>query len=84
MIILLMDKYNNAYLIHYASWKSRRVIRSVLAAENYAFVACEDFCQILAHDLGKIVGRKFPILLMTDSKSVFDTITKLSSASVKG
>ncbi len=78
-----MDRHENACLVHYAPWKSRRVIRSVLAAEPYPFVAREDFCQILSHDLEKIVGTKFPIFLMTDSKSIFDTLTKLSSVSEK-
>ena len=38
MIILLVDKYHNASILHYASRKSRRVVRSILAAELYAFV----------------------------------------------
>ncbi len=84
MMILLMAKHDNACLIHYASWKSRRIIRPVLAVELYAFVACEGFCQILAHDLEKIKGRKFSIFLMIDSKSILDTITKHSSAYEKG
>ena len=83
MIILLVDKYHNACLLHYASWKSRRVVRSILAAELYAFVSYNDCCQIIAHDLFRIVGKRFPVHLMTDSKSIFDTVTKLSSVSEK-
>ena len=83
IMIFLIDKHCNASLIHYASWKSRRIVRSVLAAELFAFVSCNDFCQILAHDMHLITGKRFPVHLITDSKSIFDTITKLSSVSEK-
>eukprot|EP00171_Calliarthron_tuberculosum_P023237 IDg23237t1 len=83
MIILLADDNGKASVIHYASWKCRRVTRSVLAAEIYALSACFDFCFTFAHDLANILGKKIPIFLFTDSKSIFDTITKLSSVSEK-
>ena len=46
-------------------------------------MSSHDYCQVLAHDLESITGRKFPVHLMTDSKSIFDTITKLSGVSEK-
>ncbi len=52
-------------------------------AEVYALSACHDFCQILSHDLLRITGKKFEIYLMTDAKSMFDTITKRSTVSEK-
>ncbi len=82
-VVVLIDKFGNAALIHYVSCKSRRFVRSILAAEVYALASCRDFCQILAHDLFQIIGRKFPVFLSTDSKSTFDTITKLSGVSEK-
>ena len=33
MVVLLVDKQHKACVINYASWKSRRVTTSVLAAE---------------------------------------------------
>eukprot|EP00171_Calliarthron_tuberculosum_P000757 IDg757t1 len=36
MIIVLADDKGKASIIHYASWKCRRVTRSVLAAESYS------------------------------------------------
>ncbi len=83
IVVMLVDKFEIAALIHYASWKTRRVVTSVLAAELFAFVASHDFCEIMSHDLNLISGIKFPIHLMTDSKSKFDTITKLSGVSEK-
>ena len=32
MVALLVEKHNKACVVHYASWKCRRVTRSVLAA----------------------------------------------------
>ena len=83
MITFLMDKFDNAYIFHNASRKSNRVMRSVLAAEFFAFVACNDFSQILLYDLCQITRQKYPVFLMTDSKSIFDTITKLSCVGEK-
>ncbi len=83
MVVVLLDKFENAAIMHYSSWKSRRVVRSILAAEVYALSACHDFCQILSHDLSRITGKKFEIYLRTDAKSIFDTITKLSTVSEK-
>ncbi len=82
-VIVLTDNDNNAIIIHYVSWKSRRVVRSPLAAEVYALSACHDYCMALAHHISTMIGKKIPVYLMTDSKSIFDTITKLSNVSEK-
>ena len=37
-IFMLCDKQDNACILHYASYKSRRIARSVLGADTYAFV----------------------------------------------
>ena len=57
--------------------------RSVLAAEIYAFEACLDYCITLRHDLHSIVSQRLKIQLFKDSKSLFDTITKLTTLSEK-
>ena len=83
MMIVLIDKYCNAAVVHYTTWKSRRVVQSILAAEVYALAACNDYCQMIRHDLQLITGKRFPLTILIDSKSIFDTITKLSSLSEK-
>ncbi len=83
MIIFLMGAQNYAVIIHYSSWKSRKVVRSPLGAEVYALSACHDYCIALSHDLVIMLEMTLPIYLMTDSKSIFDTITKLSNVSEK-
>ncbi len=42
MVVVLSGSHANACPIHYASWKSRRVTRSVLATEVCALSACFD------------------------------------------
>lgn len=40
---VLSDEHNNVCVHHYASYKSCKVARSVLGAENYAFADAYDF-----------------------------------------
>lgn len=83
MITLLQGESHRACIIHYVSWKCRRVTRLILAAEVHAFTACLDWCVTFGHDLSKIVEKDIPISLLTDSKSLSDAITKLSTVSEK-
>ena len=83
MMILLCDDLGNAAIIHYASWKCKRVTISILAAGVYALIACFDYCFTLAHDFASILSQTVPIEILTDSKSIFDRITKLASVSEK-
>lgn len=83
IVVTLCDKHDNASILHYASWKSRRVANSVLAAEVHALTSCYDYSYTIAHDLSNILSQKIPIEIFTDSKSIFDTITKLKSITEK-
>lgn len=82
-IILLKDMFNKAAIVHYGSWKCHRVTRSVIGAEIYALSHGIDYTLALANDLRIILGRKVKTLIFTDSKCIFDTITKLSTISEK-
>ncbi len=77
-IVLLCDKHDNVCVLHYASYKSRRVARSVLGAETYAFADAYDFAYCAKRDLEDILDRTVPLEIYTDSKSLFDVITKCS------
>ncbi len=83
MAIVLKDRDNNAALIHYGSWKCRRVTRSVFTAEVHVFTDCMDYVLGLQHDLSSILGKKVLTVVYKDSKCLFDIITKLSSVSEK-
>ena len=59
MVVVLLDKLENAAIMCYSSWKSRKVIRSVLAAEVYALSACNDSCQIYHTTCQELPERNF-------------------------
>jgi hypothetical protein len=74
-IILLMDRSARCCVLQFSSHKSRRVTRSSMAAEALAFADAFDHAFILKHDLQRILGREVPLLMLTDSKFLFDVIT---------
>lgn len=71
------------HLLQYKSNKSRRVVRSPLAAEVHALAEAADTAIMTQHDLRYLLGRKLRIRLLTDSKSLFDVLSKGSSMSEK-
>ncbi len=75
-IELLKYKYENAYIIHYVSWKCKRVTRSVLGAEVYAFSHCLDFVLVLVLDLSSILSRKVSTVVFKDSRCLFTAAKK--------
>ncbi|MEM6805930.1 MAG: hypothetical protein AAF696_31325 [Bacteroidota bacterium] len=79
-IVLLCDKNDNCKILHYTSYKSRRVVRSVLGAEVYAMADAFDYSYKLKHDLETILDKHIPLRIITYSKSLFDIITRNSSS----
>ena len=75
-IILLTDKNKAAIPISFKSYKSRRVTRSVLSAEVIAFADLFDEAYALRSQLEQTLNIAVPMHLMTDSKSLFDIISK--------
>lgn len=80
-IVLICDKHDRCNIIHYSSHKSRRIVRSVLGGEIYAFADALDFAYTTKHDLEAMLDRQIPLQMLTDSKSLFDVITKSSNTS---
>lgn len=78
-IVLLCDASGRANIIHYCSYKSKRVVRSVMGGECYAFADAFDFAFSLRHDMQKIMSKRIPLQLYTDSDSLFKVISKNSS-----
>jgi Reverse transcriptase (RNA-dependent DNA polymerase) len=78
-VIFLSDASRKCNVFNYRSYKSRRVTRSVLGGEILAFADAFDCAYTLRKDIEKMLGRKVPLSLLTDSKSLFDIITKSSS-----
>lgn len=75
-IVLLMDRSGTCCVLQFSSHKSRRITRSSMAGETIALAEGFDHAFIIKHDLQRILGRKVPLLLVTDSKLLFDVITR--------
>ncbi len=74
--MFITDGEGNAAPIYFKSYKARRVTRSVMAVEVIAFSDAFDVGYTLATELSGLLGRKVPLILLTDSKSLFDVISK--------
>jgi hypothetical protein len=68
----------NANVVQYASQKSRRLPRSVMAAELHGLVLRFNAAYVVGGMVAEILGRIFPIDVYLDSKAVFDTVTRLT------
>ena len=75
-IILLTDNTAAAIPISFKSYKSRRITRSVLSAEVIVFADLFDEAYALRSQLEQATTRAVPLHPMTDSKSLFDIISK--------
>ena len=82
-IVLLIDDSSAAIPISFKSYKSRRVARSVLSAEVIAFADLFDDAFALRSQVEQALQRAVPMHLLTDSKSLFDIISKGSRTSEK-
>lgn len=79
---MLRDKlYGSVNIIHYSSWKSRRVCKSVLRAELLAFIYGHEVGYANTHTLQEMFGRKIDFTLRTDSRSLYVLCISLASIS---
>ena len=76
--ILLCDKNNNCNIIQFSSHKSRRIVRSILDGEIYPFADAFDTAYTIKRDLEEMLERRVSLQMLTDSKTLFDIITKCS------
>ena len=82
-IILLIDGSGKAVPISFKSYKSRRVTCSVLSAEVIACADKFDDAYALPSQIEQTLRRGVPMQLLSDSKSLFDIISKSSKTSEK-
>jgi hypothetical protein len=82
-VIVIADKDNNANIIHWSSIKCKRVTRSVLASELYAMAHGFDHGAVLKSTTEKILQIDLPLVLCTDSKSLYECLVKLGTTQEK-
>jgi hypothetical protein len=82
-VIYLVNDRLKANIIHWFFTKCKRMIRSVLAAKLYAMTNAFDADSVIK----SIIQRKFNIflsmILLTDSRSLYDSLVKLEITSEK-
>jgi hypothetical protein len=81
VICLIDDVHIN--LIHWSSIKCKRIIRSVLAIELYAMINDFDVEAIIKLIIERMLHISLSLILLTDSKSLFDSLIKLETTSEK-
>jgi hypothetical protein len=77
VICLIDDVHIN--LIHWSSIKCKRVIRSVLAAKLYAMINDFDVEAMIKSIIERMLHIFLSLILLTDSKSLFDCLIKLDT-----
>jgi len=82
-IVSLCDSEDRCHVLTYRSKKARRIVRSIMAGEVYAFADAFDAAYILKHDLERAYGQPLPLVMLTDSKQIFDVITRASHTTEK-
>eukprot|EP00737_Agarophyton_chilense_P004282 gb/GEZJ01005307.1/.p2 GENE.gb/GEZJ01005307.1/~~gb/GEZJ01005307.1/.p2 ORF type:complete len:145 (+),score=18.34 gb/GEZJ01005307.1/:960-1394(+) len=78
-----MDDTGLHNIIHYSSYKSRRLVRSTMGAELYAFCDAFDNAYLLKRELQSMLNENVPLNMLTDSDSVFKSIMKGTKSTEK-
>ena len=82
-ICFMGEETERAIPIVFNSYKSRGVTRSPMAGEVIAFSDMFDVAGTMSEEVGFFVNRRTPVQLFTDSKILFDVISKGSGSSEK-
>lgn len=82
-IIVLTDSSQYGNTLSFSSYKSKRIVRSVLGAETYSFADCFDSAYTLKDELYRVFRKTVTIAMLTDSGCLFDVVVKSTRTSEK-
>lgn len=74
--ILLCDESNRCHVLDFSRKKSKRIVRSIMAAEVYAFMDVFDVMTVIVSDYVMLLHKQIPVIMFTDSKKLFDNINR--------
>lgn len=78
-VVLLADDSGRASHVCFSSYKSQRVVRSVLGGELYALADAADLAFVLKRDLEAALAMEVPVVVLTDSFSLFNVLIRTST-----
>ncbi|KAI0994288.1 hypothetical protein K3495_g13894 [Podosphaera aphanis] len=78
-----MTDGKKANIIHYSSVECKRVTRSVLASELYVLVLGFDAGAVIKSTIQQILQKEVPLVLCTDSRSLYEYLVKLGATTEK-
>jgi len=82
-VLVLADATNKANIIHWSSTKCKRVTRSVLASELYGMAHGFDIGAAIKSTVDRILDINLPLVMCTDSKSLYDCLVRLGTTQEK-
>lgn len=75
-LILLTYHTVHCHFLDYISKNSKRVVGSIMGCELYAFVDSFDKSYMFKGYMERILNCKLPLHMLTNSKQLFDAMTK--------
>jgi hypothetical protein len=73
-LILLADTTGLCCVLSFRSFKSKQIARSSMAAETMSFADTFDASYAIKNDLESMLGQRIPLLILTDSRPLFDVL----------
>jgi hypothetical protein len=82
-VLVLADANRRANILHWSSTKCKRVTRSVLASELYGMAHGFDISASAKSTIDRALEIDLPLVLCTDSKSLYECLVKLGTTQEK-
>ena len=82
-IVIQCDAADHCHVLTYSRKKARRIVRSIMAGEVYAFADAFNAAYMLKHDLERVENKPLPLVMLTDSKQRFGVITRATYTTEK-
>ena len=76
-LLVAANANNDANILHWVSVKCKRITRSVLASELLGIVHGFDIAYLVKTTLDLILNKDIPLIIYTDSKSLYNCLVKL-------
>jgi hypothetical protein len=81
--VLVLADTTKANIVHWSLVKCKRVTRSVLASELYGMAHGYDIGAAIKSTVDKVLQTNLPLVLCTDSKSLYDCLVRLGTTAEK-